>query len=68
MTEHCCPPTFWNGSNGRSKERLCAQSLGPAAARCVPAPEPGEHTEEAMMEIGLNMDRILEAEFAAILL
>jgi crotonobetainyl-CoA:carnitine CoA-transferase CaiB-like acyl-CoA transferase len=31
-----------------------------------PAPEHGQHTEEVLMELGMNMDQILEAKVAGI--
>ena len=33
-----------------------------------PAPGLGEHTEEVMMELGMDMDQILDAKFKGILL
>ena len=42
--------------------------FGREASRSRPAPDLGEHTDEVMMEIGLDMDQILDAKIAGILL
>ena len=42
--------------------------FGGAASASQPAPELGEHTDEVMLEAGLDMDGILEAKLTGILL
>ena len=42
--------------------------FGREVSRARPAPGLGEHTDEVMMEIGLDMDQILEAKYTGILL